>query len=94
MSATIDPILLTTAEIVLTHGYGGEVPTAGYPDTGTWLIFGIILMPVYVMVAAWFLGAPRDTKSALMGVGYLVSITTGLWLSMFIGMEIVGLVFY
>ncbi len=94
ISMAVDPLLLTVTDIVLTHGYGGEVPTAGYPDTGTWLIFGIILTPVYVMVGAWFLGAPRDTRTSIMGVGYLLIITTILWVTMFIGMEMVALVFY
>ena len=89
-----DPVVLSILEVVLTHGYGGEVPTAGFPDTGTWLIFGIILMPVYIMIGAWFIGTPRNSQSALMGVGYLFIITTVLWVSMFIGMEIVRLVFF
>lgn len=91
---SLETLAISTLEVVLTHGYGGEVPTAGFPDTGTWLVFGIILLPVYVMIGAWFLGAPRRAKTAAMGLGYLVVITTGVWVTMFIGMEIVGLVFY
>lgn len=90
----LDSAVLSILEIVLTHGYGGRGPTAGFPDTGTWLIFGIILMPVYVMIAAWFLGSPRDSKLAGMGVGYLVIITTVLWITMFFAMEVVGIIFY
>lgn len=95
MSAiAVDRALVSILEIVLTHGYGGRGPTAGFPDTGTWLIFGVILMPVYVMIAAWFLGSPRNPRMAAMGVGYLVVITTGLWVTMFFAMEVVGIVFY
>ncbi|AHG02318.1 hypothetical protein HALLA_20665 (plasmid) [Halostagnicola larsenii XH-48] len=92
--SALDPAVLSILEVVLTHGFGGRGPTAGFPDTGTWLIFGIILMPVYVMIAAWFLGSPRKPKLAAMGVGYLVIITTVLWITMFFAMEVVGIIFY
>lgn len=92
--SALDPAALSMLEVVLTHGFGGRGPTAGFPDTGTWLIFGIILVPVYVMIAAWFLGSPRNPKLAAMGVGYLVIITTVLWITMFFAMEVVGIIFY
>jgi len=50
---------------------------------GTWLIFGIILAPVYVMLLGWFLGKPRNIRKSLLGVGYLVGLTVLLWGGMF-----------
>ncbi len=61
---------------------------------GTVLIFGIILVPVYVVLAAWFAGDPRDTKTALMGVGYLAGLTVALWMGMFVKTMLISLVFF
>ncbi|OYR80753.1 hypothetical protein DJ71_14405, partial [Halorubrum sp. E3] len=53
------------------------VPLASSPEytlpfvgPGTYLIFGIVLAPVYAMVAAGFIGDPSDRDSGLLGVGY------------------------
>ena len=61
---------------------------------GTWLIFGIILVPVYAVLLAWFLGEPRDTKTGLLGVSYLVGLTVALWGGMFALTVVIGLVFF
>lgn len=61
---------------------------------GTWLIFGIILVPVYTVILAWFLGEPRDTKTAVLGLGYLVGLTTLLWTGMFIKTVVIDVVFF
>ncbi len=61
---------------------------------GAWLIFGIVLLPLYVMLLGWFLGKPRDLRLALMGVGYLILIPALLWGSMALLMALVGLVFF
>ena len=68
--------------------------TAGFPGPGTVLVFGVILVPVYVMVAAWFLGEPRDRKTAFLGLGYLVGLTTLLWVGMFLKTVVIDLVFF
>jgi hypothetical protein len=46
---------------------------------GTLIIFGVVLSPVYLMLFAWFVGKPRELRTPLLGVGYLASITVGLW---------------
>lgn len=61
---------------------------------GTWLIFGIILVPVYVVILAWFFGKPRDTKTAALGLGYLVGLTTLLWTGMFIKTVVIDVLFF
>ncbi|MEY7848229.1 hypothetical protein AB7C87_03395 [Natrarchaeobius sp. A-rgal3] len=91
----IAPATLTTAlSYVLYHGYEGTEGLTGFPNIGTYLIFGVILVPVYVMIVAWFVGEPRDSKTGLMGVGYLVGITAQMWIGMFILTMIIGVVFY
>ncbi|SFB98728.1 hypothetical protein SAMN05444422_103369 [Halobiforma haloterrestris] len=79
---------------VLYHGYEGTQGLTGFPNTGTWLIFAVILVPIYVMVIAWFVGTPRNTKTGLLGVTYLVGLTSGMWISMFFLTVIIGIVFY
>lgn len=61
---------------------------------GTWLIFGIIGLPVYAVLLGWFLGKPGDPKRALMGVAYLVGLTTALWAGMFVKTVVIDLVFF
>ncbi len=41
------------------------------------------------MLAAWFLGEPRDTRTGLLGVGYLVGLTVAMWAGF--GMLTVGI---
>ena len=61
---------------------------------GTWLIFGIVLLPVYLMLGAWFLGEPRDTQTGLLGVGYLVGLTVAMWAGFGILTVGIGVVFF
>ena len=61
---------------------------------GTWLIFGVVLTPVYVMLTAWVLGEPRETKPVALGVGYLVGLTTLLWGSFFLGTMVLRVLFF
>ncbi|WP_247000452.1 hypothetical protein [Halosolutus gelatinilyticus] len=91
---TLTPELLNGLSWVLYHGYEGTEGLTGFPNIGTYLIFAVILVPVYAMVTAWFLGEPRDTKTGLMGVSYLVGITTQMWVGMFILTMIIGALFY
>lgn len=46
---------------------------------GDILILGIVFAPVYVMLIGWFLGRPRSLRLPLIGVGYLLTITAGMW---------------
>lgn len=61
---------------------------------GTWLIFGVILVPLYAMLTAWILGEPKDTKSILLGVGYLVGFTALLWGQLLVLTLLIGLIFF
>ena len=88
------PAIANALSQIMYHGYDGTEGLTGFPNIGTYLIFGVILVPVYVMVAAWFLGEPRETGTGLLGVGYLVGITAQMWIGMFILTVIIGIVFY
>ncbi len=61
---------------------------------GTYLIFGIVLLPVYVMILAWFLGDPRDNSKGLLGIGYLIGLTTVLWGGLLVATLVIGAVFF
>ena len=52
------------------------------PFVGTWLIFGIVLVPVYMMLMGWFLGKPRNLRLSLLGVGYVVGLMAFLWVGL------------
>jgi hypothetical protein len=46
---------------------------------GLWLLFGVVLVPLYVMLIGWFADRPREVRPALIGVGYLVGFTVLMW---------------
>lgn len=46
---------------------------------GRVLLFGIVFSPVYLMLAAWFLGRPRQLRLPLIGVGLLAGFTILAW---------------
>ncbi|WP_049925053.1 hypothetical protein [Halopiger goleimassiliensis] len=87
-------VSVSALETVLYHGYEGTAGLTGFPNTGTWLIFGVVLLPIYVMVVAWFTGVPRDPKTGLIGVTYLVGLVTSMWVSMLILTVLLGIVFF
>ncbi len=61
---------------------------------GYWLIFGIVLLPVYGMLLGWFFGKPRNFRLALMGLGYLVGLIVLLWVVLWVFTLGLGLVFF
>lgn len=50
---------------------------------GRWLIFGIILLPIYTMLLAWFIGKPRNFPMAFRGLAYLLGLIVLLWGGLF-----------
>lgn len=75
--------------IPLSAGY--TLPLFG---PGTYLIFGIVFAPIYIMIISWFVGDPRDIKPQLLGVSYLVALTTSLWGGLFVFTIIIKFVFF
>lgn len=61
---------------------------------GTWLIFGVVLAPIYVMLLGWFLGKPRDFRKAFLGLGYLVGLIVLLWGGMYLVTLLIGYLFF
>ncbi|MCC7365025.1 MAG: hypothetical protein IT303_11700 [Dehalococcoidia bacterium] len=63
-------------------------------ETGTILIFGVVMLPVYIMLIGWFAGEPRELKMPLLGVGILASVTVGLWGGLALFGALLGLLFF
>jgi hypothetical protein len=62
-----------------------------YP--GTWVIFGVIGLPIYTAILGWFFGKPRTTKDALMALSYLIGFIVSMWVGLYILTKLIGLVF-
>lgn len=84
----------TTLSTLLYHGYDGTGGFTGFVNEGTWVIFALILVPVYIMLIAWFVTKPKNVKSQVLGVTYLVGLTTMMWGGMFVLTMIIGVLFY
>ncbi|MFW5905323.1 MAG: hypothetical protein ACOCUO_00575 [archaeon] len=61
---------------------------------GTYLIFGIVLLPIYIMIASWFLGKPRDNSKTVLGLIYLAGLTIALWGGLFVVTMIIMFLFF
>jgi hypothetical protein len=46
---------------------------------GPILIFGVILSPLYLMLAGWLFGRPRELRLPLIGIGFLVGFLALAW---------------
>lgn len=55
---------------------------------GYYVTFGVVLLPVYMMLIGWFTGRPRRPDTALLGIGYILSLAVAI----LIGLWIMGLV--
>ncbi|MFP8958661.1 hypothetical protein ACLI4Y_18290 [Natrialbaceae archaeon A-CW3] len=55
---------------------------------GLYVIFGIIMLPVYVMILGWLIGKPRNYRAVAMAFGYIV----GFIALIIAGLLVVGLV--
>lgn len=51
---------------------------------GLYVIFGVILLPVYAMMAGWIFGKPTEFRPVGIAIGYLVLLSIiillGLWI--------------
>jgi len=61
---------------------------------GLFVILGVVLVPLYVMLTGWFLGKPRDMRTALLGTGYIVGLVAvvfaAVWVLGFVLSFVVG----
>ncbi len=62
------------------------------PFVGTWLILGIVLLPVYMLLIGWFLGRPRNLRLSLVGLAYVAGLVVIVW-SGLEGLSLVGRLF-
>lgn len=62
-----------------------------YP--GTWVIFGVIGLPVYTAILGWFLGKPRTIKTSMLALSYLVGFIVSMWVGVYIFTILLGIVF-
>lgn len=61
---------------------------------GAWLIFMIILVPVYAAIIAWYVGNPGDVKRATMALSIFIGLIFALWVPFFIATVLIGLIFF
>lgn len=45
---------------------------------GYYVVFGVLLLPLYVVLLGWFLGEPRELKPAGIGVGFMIAFLAAL----------------
>ena len=60
--------------------------THGAEHIGLIVIFGVVMLPVYVMFAGWFFGKPRDYRTVGITIGYMLAFTV----AMVIGLAVLG----
>ena len=53
---------------------------------GLYVIFGIIMLPVYVMIVGWLVGKPRDYRTVAMTFGYVITFVAAL----VVGLAVLG----
>lgn len=54
---------------------------------GGYVIFGFIMLPVYLMVLGWLFGKPRDYRTVAITVGYVIALLA----SIVVGLAVLGL---
>lgn len=60
--------------------------------SGLVLVFGVVLLPLYLVVGGWFLGEPRHPKHAATGVFFLAGIAVATIVALWIMGAVLGVV--
>lgn len=60
------------------------------PTYGLWLLFGIVLAPLYLMLAGWIFGRPREVRLPLIGLSFMAGLTVLAWGGMAIFAIVLG----
>jgi len=58
---------------------------------GVYVIFGIVLLPVYAMIGGWLLGKPRDFKTVGIGLASVFGLIAAMVVAVWIGGQLIGL---
>ncbi|AUX10370.1 hypothetical protein AArcSl_2755 [Halalkaliarchaeum desulfuricum] len=45
---------------------------------GLYVLFGVLWLPLYLIVIGWFTDGPQDMRTAAIGLGYFLVIATGI----------------
>lgn len=64
------------------------------PPLGIWLILGVVFAPVYLMLAGWLFGRPRELRLPLIGIGFLFGLTVLAWGGMAVLAVVLDLMFF
>ena len=51
---------------------------------GLYVIFGVIMLPVYVMIAGWLVGKPRNYRGVALAFGYIFVFIVVIIVGMFV----------
>ena len=60
--------------------------------SGPVLVFGVVLLPLYLVLLGWFVGEPRHSKHAATGVFFLGGIAVGTIIALWAMGAVLGLV--
>lgn len=60
--------------------------------SGSLLVFGVVLLPLYLVLGGWFLGEPRKPKHAATGVFFLAGIAIGTIIALWLMGAVLGIV--
>lgn len=58
---------------------------------GFYVIFGVVLLPVYAMIAGWLIGKPRDFKTVGVGLASVFGLIAAMIVGVWVGGTLVGL---
>lgn len=59
---------------------------------GLIVIFGIVLLPVYAMIAGWILGKPRDFRTVGIGLASIFGLILVMIVGVWVGGQLIGIV--
>lgn len=45
---------------------------------GLYVLFGVLWLPLYLILIGWFTDGPKDVRTAAIGLGYFVVIATAI----------------
>lgn len=57
---------------------------------GLLVIFGIVLLPVYAMIAGWIFGKPRDFRTVGIGLASVFGLIAAMVVAIWIGGQLIG----
>lgn len=66
--------------------------THGIVHIGLYVVFGIVLLPVYAMIAGWLLGRPRDFRTVAIGLASIAGLILAMVIATWIGGQLIGFV--